>query len=919
MLDETAFLRLWGKTNRPLNTTYHPLLFHLYDVAYSAAALWVLLPANIKQRIADALQMDVESAGRVFVLLAGLHDLGKANPEFQKKAAYLLASLEQAGFDFPADLKNHPHNFVSVPETERLMSDDSLFQEALPAELARLFAYALGAHHGVFPHADELYEIQGRTLGEQPIWEQARNWLAEQLQAGLGASPLPALPHTLSTVTDKAFAPLLAALISLADWFGSSKHFVMKGAQDIAQYRKVSQWSAANALELSGWTAPPAPPTPVGFEQMFAYLDETKTISPNALQTKVLELLQGTSGPALWILEEEMGAGKTEAAFAIFDHARVHGLAHGIYIAMPTQATSNAMHDRLGKYLRKRVPEEVLNLVLAHSHATLDEEYRHRIEVGENFTAPVYNEETNTDEGALLVRGWFTHSKQTLLAHYGVGTIDQALLGVLQTRHWFVRLFGLGGKVVIFDEVHAYDAYMNTLLLRLIEWLSELNCTVVLLSATLPQSTRLALANAYAKGASAKLAAPENQATYPRITQVRKGEPDSATASTIVKVPLQEPKHIALSHLPNTPAAVKAALLDAIPGDGCAIVICNTVGRAQEMYAALKAELAGEGWDCLLFHARTPFKWRKEKEDLVLKLFGKESGEKRTQPRSKTLLVATQVVEQSLDLDADFMASEIAPVDLILQRMGRLWRHPRSRTSLQACFALLYDCNPQTHLPVFGNSALIYDEYTLLRSWLELKDRTQILLPNDIEPLVTAVYDNPDPTDLPETWALALEASRAKLEGERKEQKKNAKAVSICMQDEGADFSDWIYALKPVLMDEDDPQIHKALRALTRDGDPSLTIVLCGTDENGDPLAPDPSGYLSPDIVQQMMSFSLPISQKALYHAIKSELPPANWQKNSHLKYCRRIEFVNGMVTVGKCRLILSREAGLRIDTEMKS
>jgi CRISPR-associated endonuclease/helicase Cas3 len=919
VLDETVFLRLWGKTNRPLNTTYHPLLFHLYDVAYSAAALWILLPANLKQRIAAAMQTDIDAAGRVFVLLAGLHDLGKANPEFQRKAAYLLASLQETGFDFPADLKNHPHNFVSVPEAERLMSDSSLFDQALPPELGRLFAYALGAHHGVFPHADDLYEIQGRTLGEQPIWEQARNWLAAQLQAGLGeGQPLP-LPNDLSTITDKAFAPLLAALISLADWFGSSKHFAMKGAQDIAHYRKVSQQSAANALELSGWTAPPASPTPVDFEQMFAYLDKTKTISPNALQTKVLELLENASGPALWIVEEEMGAGKTEAAFAIFDHARVHGLAHGIYIAMPTQATSNAMHDRLGEFLRKRVPEELLNLVLAHSHATLDEEYRQRIEIGENFTAPVYNEETNTEEGVLLVRAWFTHSKQTLLSHYGVGTIDQALLGVLQTRHWFVRLFGLAGKVVIFDEVHAYDAYMNTLLLRLIEWLSELNCTIVLLSATLPKSTRLTLANAYAKGAAATLAAPEAQTAYPRITTVRKGEPDSASSSTIVKDPLPEPKHIALSHLPNTPAAVQAALLDAIPGDGCAIVICNTVARAQEMYATLKAELAGLGWNCLLFHARTPFKWRQEKEKRVLELFGKESGDKRTRSRPKTLLVATQVVEQSLDLDADFMASEIAPVDLILQRMGRLWRHLRVRATQQARFALLYDCNTQTHLPEFGNTAVIYDVHTLLRSWLELKDRTQILLPDDIESLVTAVYDNPNPTDLPDTWAGQLETARTELEKERKEQQKHAKAVSICMQEEGATFSDWIYELKPALMDEDDPQIHKALRAQTRDGDPSLTIVLCGTDENGNRLASDPPGYLSPDVVQQMMSFSLPISQKTLYHALKSELPPTNWQKNTHLKYCRRIELSNGTLAAPNYRLTLTREAGLKIDAGSES
>jgi CRISPR-associated endonuclease/helicase Cas3 len=914
MLDNDAFICLWGKTNRPHNTTYHPLLFHLYDVAFSAEALWELLPARLKQRMANALQMEVASAGRLFVLLAGLHDLGKAGPTFQGKVAYLLVALEAAEFDFPADLPNPPHNFVSVPEVERLMMDGRLFHCAPSPAITRLLAYALGAHHGVFPNAKDLSQIHGRTLGVRPEWEEARNWLADQLKAGLPDAETSAPPQDLATVGDKAFAPLLAAFISLADWFGSSKHFEMQGKQDIVLYRAISRRFAATALLKSGWTAPPTPPMSGDFGQIFAYLDPEKSITPNPLQTKVLALLDTVHDPALWILEEEMGAGKTEAAFAIFDHARVHDIAHGLYLAMPTQATSNAMHARLGNFLSHRNPAEVLNLILAHSHALLDPEYRTRLEIGDNFTAPIYNEETQADEGALLVRAWFTHSKQTLLAHYGVGTIDQALLGVLQTRHWFVRLFGLAGKVVVFDEVHAYDSYMNTLLVRLIEWLAELDCTVVLLSATLPKSTRLALADAYVKGAKTPLNTAENLTSYPRITLVEKGKATAARAMPVVKDPMPEPKRIALSHLPNTPAAVQAAILDAIPGEGCAIVICNTVAHAQQMYEALKGDLSEQGWTCLLFHARAPFKWRKEKEEQVLTLFGKDSGENRTRPRSKTLLVATQVVEQSLDLDADFMASEIAPGDLILQRMGRLWRHLRERSVIGGPrFALLYDLDSQTGLPDFGRSAFVYAEHTLLRSWLVLKDRSEVRLPTDIEPLVTAVYDAPDPTDLPEVWAQRLEGYRTTAEGERKEQRKRAAAVSVCMQKEEASFIDWIDALKPTLRDEEDPEIHRALRAATRDGKPSVTIVLCGTDENGETLALDPSGTIPPETVQQMMSFSLPISNEAVYHAVKSQLPPANWQKNAPLKHCRRIVFSHGAATLPTCRLVLTEEAGLQI------
>jgi CRISPR-associated endonuclease/helicase Cas3 len=926
MMSDHSFLKLWGKTDRgpgaALNN-YHPLLFHLYDVAYCAAELWKVLPISIKMRLAQALDINdvnIERAGTLFVLLSGLHDLGKAYPNFQNKAPQFVPDLQSIGFDFPADIGIYPHNFVSVPEVRRLFAEARLFPQQLTPELALLFAYTLGAHHGIFPQAADLTNIQGRALGENPTWEDARNWLAEQLKLAIPnveeAMPSP----NLTVVSDRAFVPLLAAFISLADWFGSSKHFAMQGAQGVAPYMQHSRKSAANALQKSGWTVTPASPIAVDFAQMFAYLDRSKSITPNHLQAKVAVLLEGIHTPALWMIEEEMGAGKTETAFSIFDHARIHDIAHGTYIAMPTQATSNAMFTRLGDFLRHRAPQEEkeINLILAHSHAMLDDEYRRRMEIAETFTSPVYNQETREEDGALLVRSWFTQNKQTLLAHYGVGTIDQALMGVLQTRHWFVRLFGLARKVVIFDEVHAYDAYMNTLLSRLIEWLAELDCTVVLLSATLPKATRLTLANAYAKGAKARLSDPDNQTCYPRITLVPKGAAESARAITIVKDPQPEPKKIALLHRPNTPEAVKSALLDAIPGDGCAIVICNTVADAQNMFEALKAELKCQGWNCLLFHARTPFIWRKETEECILELFGKHSGNERTIPRAKTLLVATQVAEQSLDLDADFMASEIAPVDLILQRMGRLYRHNRARASVGPRFALLYDLDASTGLPHFGMSEYVYALHTLLRSWLALRDLPEIVLPTDIEPLVTAVYDLPDPTGLEEVLTQVLSAAKADFEQKRKEQRQHARAVSVRIQEEEATFLDWIHDLKPTLLDDDDPEIHMTLRALTRDGDPSLTLVLCGTDENGDTLALDPAGNITPEVARQMMSFSLPTSQKSIYHALKSEKPPTNWLKNAHLKHCRRLVLKNGVTTVGNRRVTLTRELGLQIESDRK-
>ena len=922
LADHSDYLKLWGKTDRSPNgdpSNYHPLLFHLYDVAFCAGILWDRLPDALQLRISTALNLNTIQARAVVILLAGLHDIGKAYPGFQMKGKFQIGGLVDAGYDFPNDMNNSPpHNYVSVAEAKRLLTDINYIELAFQPHIAKLLASILGAHHGIFPNSTDLNAIKKRMLGEKPIWRDARRWLAEQL-IQLCPEVKEISLDSLGNIEDHGFAPLLAALISLADWFGSSKFFQMKGTQEIDQYKEKSFRTAFDAIEYSGWTAPPTAKQPMDFATIFQYLNPEGVINPNPLQRTVLSLLKDVSSPSLWIIEEEMGAGKTEAAFSIFDHAKTNNLAHGLYIAMPTQATSNAMFGRLGDFLQHRNPEETINLILAHSHALLDEEYLQRMEKANQFTSEIYDDLNNTrmksseQASTLLVREWFTLSKQTLLAYYGVGTIDQALLGVLTTKHWFVRLFGLAHKVVIFDEVHAYDAYMNTLLEKLIKWLAEMDCTVILLSATLPSATRLSLTEAYSKGAKKYLQTLED-VKYPRITLCLK-EDIVGIRTVNIENDQQEPvKIVHILHIDNTPSAILSSISSALPNGGCVIIICNTVATAQHMFRDIRMQLEPEGWECHLFHAMTPFVWRKEKEEQVLELFGKHSGVERTEPRGKTLLVATQVVEQSLDLDADYMISQIAPIDLILQRLGRLHRHRRARSSPIPCFGLLKDVDEPKAVPNFGSSEFIYHRYILLRSWLVLKERTKFELPNDIDSLVNAVYDKPYHENLPQSLLDALVDSKQLMTAEQKEQMEHANRVSVTPQRGEQDYWEWLDEMKPYLLDDEDPKIHQALKALTRDGDPSLTIVCCGTDEFGLPLAELPRGFISSETTRQMMRFSLPISKKALYHALKDTKPPDNWRNNSYLRYCRCVVFDHGSSEIKNIHLTLSKQTGLQIN-----
>jgi len=211
---------------------------------------------------------------------------------------------------------------------------------------------------------------------------------------------------------------------------------------------------------------------------------------------------------------------------------------------------------------------------------------------------------------------WFLPRKRSLLAPVGVGTVDQTFLGVLQTRHFFVRLFGLSHKTLIFDEVHAYDTYMSTLFQRLLSWLRAVGASVVILSATLPEKTRRELLQAYAKVPADDVP----DVSYPAITWAMEGEIGVAPVDAPGRPPL------ALEWLDRSPNAIAERLDTALRDGGYAAVICNTVGRAQEVYRALRdaAIIANPNDDLILFHARFPRGWRREIEEKVLTRFGKK-------------------------------------------------------------------------------------------------------------------------------------------------------------------------------------------------------------------------------------------------------------------------------------------------------
>ena len=897
MTDSTNLGVFWAKLGRAeWPDTYHPVICHQIDVGQVAAALWRhVLPTPARERVAERLGLGEAEAGAWVAFWVAAHDIGKVTPGFQFMKTANVAELEKhlgaEGYTLDAsDAKHH-----TCTGTKILC--DALTEMRLDEQVAWRVAVCVGGHHGPFPAN---WHNLSFHLGDEK-WADARREMLGHLERLFNVRR-ESLPSP-SDAADQCVWMYLAGLTAVADWIGSNTDFFkphvtpecpLANSLSVDDYFSRSRVSAENALERLGWRHQTATGAVRGFAEATGLRDE-----PRELQKIVIPIAQemAASGtPRLVIVEAPMGEGKTEAAWYVADCWN-RAVGAGTYLALPTMATSNQMFTRVERFLT--AAGEKANLILTHGKAALNERFRDL-----QFAAETHDADGNVS--GVVAAGWFAKNKKHgLLASFGVGTIDQALLAVLQTNHAFVRLFGLAGKCVILDEVHAYDAYMTTLMKRLLQWLAALGCPVVLLSATLPSAKRRELLEAYSGSTVGELAT-----TYPCVTSVRAGQ-DEVPVVTPFEADKSRHKTFSLGWVED--GGLVGKLKEALSDGGCAVVIRNTVGLGQETFRALRPEFGDE---VMLFHARFPFGRRDEIEKAVLERFGKGEDGKPENPQRprRAVLVATQVVEQSLDLDFDVMFTDVAPVDLVLQRAGRLWRHDRERPEgLKEPQLWLICPDEKDGVPDFGPSRFVYDRFVLLRSWLTLKGCSEVRLPDAIEPFVERVYG--EEFDVPPEYAADLEKSKAALDEQLAEQQSKASSVMIRKPDKNP------LEQRSLQLREDDPVAHERVRAATRDTEPTIPVVLVYHRDGRDFLDPEGTepfdASAKPDVprIRRLLENEVTLSHRGAVAFFAKQTVPAGWKKCGMLQAHRLVLLdTNGQAQLGEYRLSYDREVGISIE-----
>lgn len=819
--DIESWFRYWGKAmpDEEGGERFHLLAFHSLDVAACAQRL-LALPHFSLCALARDLGWSLDQTHSVFVYFMALHDQGKFARAFQGLAPALSPLLVEPDVDTRYGQRHDTLGWWLWRTLAKARSLPELLPEA-GHDFWGMWMRVSAGHHGLPPAEKDGGGVQpAGVIGyfNADDVETARQFMHEVGELLLKGLRLPSPTRQQLKILRK-HSWRLAGLAVLADWLGSNQAFFPYRSTPLAlsQYWAMALERADKSLSMAGlrWSKPRHWQHAV---QIFDYLTEPTPLQHYAASVEL------EKGPQLFLLEDVTGAGKTEAALILTQRLMQQGYAHGLYFALPSMATANQMYERVGPVYSKLYEEGARpSLVLSHGARQLVDGFRRSVlQAGDQHGDMPY--QPGEGSASIQCNAWLADNrKKALLAEVGVGTIDQALLAILPVRHQSLRMIGLSGKVMIVDEVHAYDPYMMNLLEVLLISHARLGGSAILLSATLPSETRERLLNVYrlGLGATDELRFPDQR--YPLATQIGTAEhvPARHVHACQTRPQLKRKVSVELVHDELT---VLSLIETAVAQGKCVAWIRNTVNDARQSWKTLAGRISPDR--LLLFHSRYVMADRLDIEGEVLSRFGKKSS---SGQRAGWVLVGTQVLEQSLDFDVDVMITDLAPIDLIIQRAGRLQRHARQINGDLSDDGVEHRQNPVLYVlspapefevtedwykAMFPTAAKVYPDAG--RLWLcaqALQQIGTIISPGEVgeagsvRSLVEAVY-GADSDEMPS----ALQQSHLDQWGESKAKESQANFNALKL-DKG-------------YSEESSARWYEDERVPTRLGDESLTVYL---------------------------------------------------------------------------------------------
>ncbi|NHB88377.1 CRISPR-associated helicase Cas3' [Photorhabdus tasmaniensis] len=669
------YFQYWGKAKRTSEAEsidYHLLPYHCLDVAAVGIQL-LSLERSLTKDLTNFLALSTKQLQSIVSFVLALHDIGKFASAFQK-----LFPGQSAGLYRPYCCKGYDGSYfchdrmglyfwenIKPKLLEKLINIEDIKrreQQEIFDTLMVLMDCVLG-HHGqpidktdykAIEYFTEPHNLDAATLFVHHLMDLLQpEFPIEKLQSKEWRRRLEQVSWQF------------AGIAILADWIGSDSHYFVYQSEPMPL---TDYWQRAKTVAKKAVMATDLGKAPV--VKPFISIQDYYGFAATPLQ-QWAESIPVDDSPQLFILEDVTGAGKTEAALALTHRLMQIKAADGFYFGLPDMASSNAMFNRIAEHYQQMLSTDdgsKPGIILAHGAREINDQFREAI-LALGHSDRNYGE-TDITTSAQCNQWLADPRKKALLAPVGIGAIDQALLAVLPRRYQALRLFGLNRKVLIVDEVYAADEFMFNLLENLLALHLYQGGSAILLTATLTLKQRQRLTDIWlnAGGLSSQLL---QKTDFPLATKISLN-----AISPVIEQPLSSRKdvnrEVKVDFLNSFVCCVEKVLSAIVQGQ-CVVWIRNTVDDAIEAYQTLRSLLT-EPERCLLFHSRFVLQHRKEIENHVMTIFGKNS---HSEIRRGKALIATQVFQQSLDADADVMISDICPIDDLIQRAGRLQRHTR--------------------------------------------------------------------------------------------------------------------------------------------------------------------------------------------------------------------------------------------------
>lgn len=894
--------RIWGKTDDLWGKYRHrgwwlPLYAHLLDAGYVAGKLYDHLP-ELSRAALDAGAPDAAAARQRFIAICGLHDIGKATPEFLSTGNDGDTSFEKTR------LVSELITFPKIVTRGRHEDATFFILQKLYGDRVRSCAFIAGAHHGFMPSsqmstngdftADDEMPEEGSSawsnFGWNNGWGDVQREIAEYVLSTLGVSSealaLP-VPHYVSSA--------YIGLVMLVDRIASEAPFfpLWKDSASWTTSRAEGGWKKMSLHTMWG-----VPEADVSVDDLYAlrFPETFPKHDAYPMQRAVVEASRSVSQPSLIVVESGMGSGKTEAGILSAETMCSRFGGSGMSFAMPTMSTADSALKRISGWAEQTNSDVVMHL--GHGRAELSERYRSFLQSDEKVRA----------SKTLFRKG------MGLLATASASTVDQVAKMALRGYSSYPTSGMLSGKAVVFDEVHTYDEYTMLYVLRSIERLASAGSPVIILSATLNQARRERIIESYAQGALVRSGSqskpspvPAPPRAYPLITVL---DPGNDVEYIVPEGGSGEPEKTIHLHVHEDDS--DDLIIDLIrrrtPNGGCVGIIRSTVANAQGTYEAVSRSF-GEDNVCLI-HSRFTSQHRDEAITSIEGVVGR--GKKRPDPGEWHITVSTQVIEQSLDFDFDYMISDIAPLDLILQRIGREWRHvenndsrPVAETHFDVIGSLVREQDFRVSMPTIDSKAgFIYSHYQLHVAGEFLRETPTIRTPVDI-PSATARMIEPLADEDP-----SVVRAHAIWKAQQKNSEKRAISFAIETSREAGHEGEH-EPLSDALCNWKNTDA--GTKSTIRDADGSVEGLLLTKKEDGW-YTPDGQGPLRGDTPEESLSLGrctirLPFIRDYYGDDLAS---PDEWRGNEILRGRKVILLRKGRVSVGGREFTYDRLTGLK-------